>query len=422
MANRATDLQQFEMANLSYPTIADRGGVAPYVTAASKPVPLTRWQTQLADAPVETAYFGMHIHRATTTTPWPKAVSFGTWRLWDSNVAWMNLEPVKGQWNFTVLDSLVKLAAAHNQQIILPLALTPQWASARPNEVCNYGLGCAAEPTSLADWQNYVRTVTARYKGKIAYYEMWNETNLAVTWTGTPQDLVTMQEEAYTIMKQNDPNSHMISANVTGNFGLSYLKTLLELGYANSADIIGFHFYVSPSNPEMIAQVAASVESLLTEYGVDKPLWNTETGWHPPAVFASEDAQASTAVRAMVVARSAGVSRFLWYAWDNHAWVNLFMTEKNSVSLTLAARAYGNLGKWLIGNTLSPCTAATTGLWSCQLLFKNGQKAEILWSAANEQTVTLDSASVDVQDMYGNARTVTTGSILVGPDPVLVLK
>ena len=37
-------------------------------------------------------YIGLHLHRADQGTAWP-AAGFGSWRLWDANVAWPNLEP-----------------------------------------------------------------------------------------------------------------------------------------------------------------------------------------------------------------------------------------------------------------------------------------------------------------------------------------
>ena len=80
----------------------------------------------------------MHIHGMVVPrpglkepTPWP-SVPFGAWRLWDAYVGWPQLEPKQGTWNFSTLDKYVALAEAHNVEILLPLGLTPEWASARP--------------------------------------------------------------------------------------------------------------------------------------------------------------------------------------------------------------------------------------------------------------------------------------------------
>jgi hypothetical protein len=371
-------------------------------------------------APVSSRYFGMHITDAAGETPWP-VVPFGTWRLWDAYVTWKDLEPSKGIWNFAKLDALVALAAQHNAEIILPFALTPQWASARPYEPSAYTPGAAAEPSSIQDWIDYVQVVTTRYKGKIAYYEMWNEANSTTTWTGTPTELVLLQQAAYSVMKSNDPNAKLISVNLESTSGLPYMENLLRLGYADSADIIGFHLYVSPGVPEDIAPLAAKILSLLNQHEVSKPLWDTETGWLPGCSFASEDQQAATAVRALLVANTSGAARFLWYAWDNHCCVTLFMTERDDTTPTRAALAYANLEKWLVGNTLSPCTQ-DRGLWSCGLQFRHGGHGLILWKPSGTASVVdnLDWAPTVVEDMYGNDSPMTGRSLKVGEDPVLL--
>lgn len=386
----------------------------------AQPQQLTPWQQKLSQEPIQLTYFGMHIHHASDSTPWP-SVPFGTFRLWDAYVSWREIEPSKGNWDFSKLDALVARAGQHNVEVVLPLGSTPPWASARPNENSIYKPGNAAEPADPKDWEDYVNTVTSRYKGKIAYYEMWNETNLPGFYSGTPEKLVALEKTAYTIMKQNDPNAKMISANVTAPYGVSYFKKLLTLGMANYADIIGYHFYVSPAPPEQITTLASALESAMAAAGVNKPLWNTEAGWHPPANFPNENSQAGILVRAMLIARGAGASRFLWYAWDNRGWVSLFMTESDSRTPTHAAEAYANLEKWLVGNRLDPCgPSATNGVWSCKLHYANGQDADIAWSLYGLATVTFASDNVNVEDMFGKTTTVTSKSFTFGAYPVLI--
>ena len=88
--------------------------------------------------PIPAAYFGMHIHnviapsRTGARTPWP-SLPVPTWRLWDSQVTWADIEPNKGQWKFDLLDKYLALADAHQAEILLPLGVTPQWASSQPD-------------------------------------------------------------------------------------------------------------------------------------------------------------------------------------------------------------------------------------------------------------------------------------------------
>jgi hypothetical protein len=320
------------------------------------------------------------------------------------------------------LDTLIALAQLHKIDVILPLALTPQWASQRPNEPSAYTPGAAAPPADINDWISYVTAVASRYKGRIAYYEMWNEVNVAATWTGTATEIVNLQRAAYAAIKTIDPDAKFISANLTTSNGISMLWRLLNLGYANSADIIGYHFYVTPDQPEAIAALFSQVSSLLDAYGVQKPIWNTETGWLPPSTFTSEDQAASVAVRALLIGRSSGMERFLWYEWDNHCCVSLFMTEGDDSTPTRAALAFANLQKWLVGNVLEPCATDATGMWSCNLQFSDGRHGLILWNPKGSVIVNpkLNWTPTEVENMYGNSTPAPGAHLTVGSEPVML--
>ncbi len=115
--------------------------------------------------PVDAAFFGMHIHHAASGTAWP-AVPFVGWRLWDAGVAWPQVEPARGRWDFTELDRYTRLANEHHVVILLTLGLTPVWASSRPQQASAYSDGNAAEPRQLSDWEeNMFASLPIRYKG-----------------------------------------------------------------------------------------------------------------------------------------------------------------------------------------------------------------------------------------------------------------
>jgi hypothetical protein len=384
-------------------------------------VPSTSVKSARDGSAVSERYFGMHVGFVDPGTPWP-SVPFGTWRLWDANVTWKDLEPSRGVWDFSRLDGLVAKAQQHNVDVILPLAMTPQWASQRPNEPSSYTRGAAAAPVNIDDWIDYVKTVTARYKGRIAYYEMWNEMNVAGTWTGSAAEIVSLQLAAYTAIKSVDPDAKLISASLTTSNGLALLGHLLDLGYANSADIIGYHFYVTPSQPEAIATLYSQVSSLLRQHGVNKQIWNTETGWMSPMRFGNEDEAAAVLVRALLVGRSSGIERFLWYEWDNHCCVSLFMTETDNATPTHAGLAYANLQKWLVGNKLGSCAADGHGTWTCDLLFSDGRHGLILWNPNGNIAVNrkLRWTPTEVEDMYGNSAPAASGRLSVGPRPEML--
>lgn len=343
--------------------------------------------------------FGMHIHHAAEDTPWP-SVPFSAWRLWDSGVGWNQLEPEKGKWNWSKLDRYVELAQLHNKEIVLPLGLTPRWASARPEESSIYNeKGIAAEPTNLFDWRNYVRQVATRYKGRITTYEIWNEPNDPKFFSGSAEAMLRLSKEAYFTLKSIDPNVRVVSPAATGKNGPAWLDRYLSLGGGEYADVMAYHFYVIPHDPEAMLPVIANVKEVLRRHGINKPLWNTETGWSAPKDMSAEMA-ASFVARSYILNWAAGVERLYWYAWDNYKWVSLRMTKDDLATPTEAAHAYATVRDWMTGSRLDNCSRSRH-VWTCTLQREDGTSAWLLWSTSGETSFSIpaDWSAVDMQTL-----------------------
>ena len=334
--------------------------------------------------PIPQTYFGMHIHRATTTTVWP-SVPFGTWRLWDSAVNWLKLQPGRGVWEFGTLDRCLDLAQKHHVVVLLTLGRTPQWASARPDEAAgslrNPSPGGAAPPRNLSDWQNYVRTLATRYKGRIEAYEIWNEPNLKNFYSGSPEEMIALAREAYSIIKQVDPASLVVSPSAVGPTGAAWLDRYFELGGAKYADVIGYHFYSGAAEPEAMLVRIHEVQGVMARHSVNKPLWDTENGccFPVPKSFKSEREKSAYVARAYVLDWAAGVRRFYWYAWDNQE-LSIPFTESDDAHARPAALAYAEVQRWIVGARMRSCVQDRQGTWISELSTPSGHRAWILWN------------------------------------------
>jgi hypothetical protein len=351
-----------------------------------------------SEEPVIPNYFGLHIHHAADTTPWP-AVPFAQWRLWDAYVAWPFLEPRKGQWRFETLDKDWELANHHGVGLLLPLGLSPDWASSRPDEKSAYHPGNAAEPKDLEDWRNYVRTVASRYKGRIHNYEIWNEPNLKEFWTGDVDQMIALTREASHMIHEIDPGATLVSPSATGPQGVDWLREFLAKGGGQYVDVIGYHFYVTPRPPETMVPLIGEVKRAMEENGIgEKPIWDTETGWAAPKPFPSPELAAAYLARAYLLAWSSGVRRFYWYSWDNHTWVTIQTTEADNRTLTPAGHAYAVIHDWLVGGRLDECREDAGHTWRCHLEH-DGATEWIVWNPGGKK-------SIDLQDLHG-AKSVT---------------
>ena len=384
------------------------------VCAEHAPTPTPPFQ------PIPATFFALHIHHAATTTTWPE-VPFAEWRLWDAYVAWPNLEPQRGHWHFEMLDRYVSLAEEHHVTLLLPLGLSPTWASARPTEKSTYQPGNAAEPRDIQDWRNYVKTVANRYKGRIHEYEIWNEPNLKGFWTGDVTDMVRLTREAAEIIRETDSHATVVSPSATTENGLGWLSEFLHQGGGQWVDVIGYHFYVMPQPPEAAVSLIQKVHQVMQENGVaEKPLWNTETGWALPKPFPSPDLAADYVVRTYVLNWAGGVQRLYWYAWDNHNWVTIQQTETDSKTLTLAGRAYQTASEWLVGATLIGCEQDQNHTWVCKL-DRDGASEWLVWNTDHNPTfaVPADWHARYSTSLQGETKALSKSSFVIGEAPVL---
>jgi hypothetical protein len=386
--------------------------------------------------PIPRAFFGMHFHRADTTTRWP-AVPIGSWRLWDANVAWPQLQPGPGKWDFQRLDRYVAMAKLTGASLLLPLGLTPGWASARPTEKSSYSPGNAAEPRDIEDWKRYVRTVAERYKGRIYDYEIWNEVNVPDFYSGSVETMVTLTREAYRILKDVDPKNRLVSPSVVGG-GRDplWLDEFLQKGGGRYIDIVGYHFYVPKGSPESVIPLVKQVQGIMAKHGIgERPLWNTETGWliqnteqriEPGSydaniwkVLDQNDAAAYLA-RALIISWAAGVRRYYWYAWDSG---NMGLIEPNSKNPKPPARAFGTVVRWLEGGRMGDC-GRQGPVWICAITGREGTAAHIVWTEAESPVpfrVPSGWGVAEIEALDGTKRRLEPGrsdTISISPAPM----
>lgn len=344
--------------------------------------------------PIPLQYFGLHIHRADAGTAWPN-VPFGSWRLWDAYTGWAQLEPEQDKWDFSRLDRYVAMAKITNVEILLPLAMTPRWASARPDEASAYRPGNAAESARIEDWRNYVSKLGQRYKGKIRQYEIWNEPSDRSHYTGDVDTLVRLTCEAHRILKEIDPGNVVVSpASAGGGRHIEYLDRFLAAGGKDCVDVVAHHFYVFRQAPEAMLPLIREVRAVMKKNGIGHlPLWNTETGWWIANGDGTPDHQmvakggwsklsleresGDYLIRAFLLARAEGVDRFYWYSWDNR--YGLGMLEPTSGNPKPMAEKWRNTADRLIGATQLQCSQSAK-LWRCNFVRKNGTPDQISWS------------------------------------------
>ncbi len=372
---------------------------------------------------IQNTFFGFNMR----ASHWPPTDTNGTLlpikavRLWNTGTGWFALETAAGSYNWATLDNLTSLAAAEGLDVEFTFGGTPSWAgngspASPPNDVNPDGTG------TDANWTQFVTDLATRYKGKIQFYELWNEQNSTVSWTGTEAQSVRMAQDAYTTIKGIDPSAFVLTPSQGGGTAeASGLTSYLQAGGGAYADIIAFHGRSAGSlnaNPDGVADVINALQPVVSNPAngvVGKPLWNTEGGWRPNEVT-DVNAQAAYVARQYLIQASMGVGRFYWYGWDNqNGWGTLYVNGP-----TIAATAYTQVATWLVGSTLpTQCAQGSDGNWTCQITEANGTSALAIWNPSGNVSYTPASNYTRYRDLLGNVVTII-GSVTIGPEPILL--
>jgi hypothetical protein len=178
----------------------------------------------------------------------------------------------------------------------------------------------------LEAWRTFVRAVTARYKGRVSAWELWNEENHPTFWQPVPDAAAysRLLKITYQEIKSIDPSAVVVLGGISG-VDVGFLEAIAANGAWASFDVLAVHPYVGAKSPEagrLASSEISKAQALMNRLG-RKPVWITELGWASssgPWGVRSEDLQASYLVRGLVLALSAGAEKVFWYDFANDGW------------------------------------------------------------------------------------------------------
>lgn len=241
-------------------------------------------------------------------------------------------------------DRIVALAEKYRLKIIARLDRPPDWA--RKDSSLK-----EAPPDDFQDYADFVEAVVKHYKGRILYYQLWNEPNIWPEWGNQridPASYARLLRAGYEAVKRVDPNAYVLSAPLAQTLenspramsDLDYLKGMYESGAKDYFDILFANAYGfslppdDPANPKVLNfQRVALLREIMVRYGdEEKPIWFNEFGWTAPPADIPEDKliwgrvteqqQAEYTIEAIEAARAewpwAGVFCIWYFRQDGH--------------------------------------------------------------------------------------------------------
>ena len=234
-------------------------------------------------------------------------------------------EPYRSAWE--KYDHIVASAEEYQLGIIARLSNPPAWSRAAGNE-----LGAYAPPDDFADYGDFVETVVTRYRGRIRFYQIWNEPNIYPEWGQRPVDPEAYTELlclAYKRIKAADPQAVVISGALAPTVALGtmhaeggnalmdtlFLQRMYQAGAGECFDVLALNDYMlwsGPTDRRMRPNLTNFsrprwIRDLMVANGdADKPIWLTELNSNTvpeglPAIYGrvTEEQQARYAVQAL---------------------------------------------------------------------------------------------------------------------------
>jgi hypothetical protein len=372
------------------------------------------------------------------------------------------------------LDEEVAQAQAKGLTVIYSFEAVPSWAGPAPN----------LAPSNWTYLSDFATALTTRYKGKIQYYEEFNEPDSYGAWADTYGNLVTFAQTVYQAIKAVDPNALVgaptaaiqvyqpASSPTTGasNF-VAWMQAYFQAGGNQYADFAGWHPYscqigkygcdatigcdkssgnIIDCASNVIYNQTDQYRAMLNSVGLANiPLLDTEAGWGKDdgdnfcpnytttACFQSLLLEPAYVARFYILIASvgangsAGVQTAYWYAWgttgafDNGGWGTLNGSDGQNPA---AGVAYGQVYNWLVGSTFTNrCSAAGT-VWTCPLTLAGGTPAELVWdaslscttSACATSSYTVPSGFTNYSDLTGASYVIPGESMQISASPILL--
>jgi hypothetical protein len=192
-------------------------------------------------------------------------------------------------------DQIVTLAAERDIAVIARLSNPPAWTRAAGDEI-----GTNAPPDDFNDFGDFAAAVAERYRGRIHYYQLWNEPNGNEEWGRqdvNPEAFAELLCLAHDRIKAVDPTAVVLAGALTptvANDGrnmndLIFLERMLAAGAGACFDVFsaqGYGLWSGPTDQRLRPTVINYAHNLflrdiLVRHGyADKPIWISEMGWN----------------------------------------------------------------------------------------------------------------------------------------------
>lgn len=307
------------------------------IWSASEPISVSKGRTKTASTTLDFQKYGVHTLKVEITDEANNIYSFGTKEVSLIKKA----EKLKQKddfgvsshfcWNKKFIDTMPLLRNMGGKWLrdelywrtyesVKGVYELPDWW----NEYINKAIECGIEPLiilnfgnslytetdnsypendeQLEAYGNYVYNLVSDLKGRVTYFEVWNEPNLNGVEFGS--QYAKMLKVAYTQAKRANPDCKIVGLVMAGasNAFMDYMERE-DPDIYNYLDLMSFHEYTygkAPENSSYVNTIKRCTNSIRNHCGTEKEIWLTEMGFAENEIGISESEAAKYGVRSVL--------------------------------------------------------------------------------------------------------------------------
>ncbi|WP_257590204.1 glycoside hydrolase family 5 protein [Serratia marcescens] len=248
-----------------------------------------------------------------------KQFGFNSFR---SDLAWNSIESQKGV--FSINDAGNQKEDLAFQTGFSQYGLSALMVLGYGNKLySNNAIDFPRTPEQIAAFANYAAWIAARYKGKVKYFDIWNEWLYGTGLTSKPRNVPPAQvyfdvvKATSAAVRKVDPNAVILAGSFNTNKprDVAWFEELMKLGILNYIDGVSIHPY-SLKLPEDNLATIDKFEELAKRYaGKEVPVYITEMGQSSSTApgYVSDDATAQFVVKYTFLAKARPYIKGLWW-------------------------------------------------------------------------------------------------------------
>jgi hypothetical protein len=415
-------------------------------------------------APDPNSLLGVEIHDIQDPANLELAVSSGVQLVRYNAIRWYDVEPEQGtrDWNqLAKLDDGLAYLGENGVQTILIVRGTPLFAQKVPGYYC----GPFAEQ-SLPEFADFLGELVTRYSQppyNVKYWELGNEPDVAPELVGVDSVFgcwgdaeqpdyggryyAEMLKQAYPAIKQADPDANVLIGGLLLDCDpthppegktcqpANFLDGILAAGGGDYFDLVSYHGYPPYSNGKALDERLLGwedrggviigklnfIREVMQKYGIDKPIFHTESSltcptWNArecdPIVAQFYQTQAEFVPRLFLRNWAYGIDGTVWYQFEGVGWRSGGMVgAPTNPKQTL--RAFQHMTE-VFGGAEYLDAETDSQEFTIYRFQKNGQQIWSIWTPDWEsRTYTLPAGASSVTDIFGTQVGVDNNQILV---------